>query len=72
MSLWICLCSKPLRIDSRKKMICFGSDDNCITVKTKKQFEIVFEVIMKTVEYCKNCMYEVEEMAKKVYKEGRV
>jgi isopropylmalate/homocitrate/citramalate synthase len=53
-------------------MICFGSDDNCITVKTKKQFEIVFEVIMKTVEYCKNCMYEVEEMAKKVYKEERV
>jgi len=65
MSLWVCLCSKSVRIDSRKRVVCFGSDDNCMKFKTKRQFDVVFEVVMRMVEYCKNCMYETEEVAKK-------
>jgi hypothetical protein len=54
-----------VRIDSEKRMICFGGNDNCIKFRTKKQFDVVFEVVMRMVEYCKNCMHEVEEITKK-------
>jgi uncharacterized protein YybS (DUF2232 family) len=53
-----------------KRMICFGSNDDCMKFRTKKEFEAVFEVVMKMVEYCKNCMHEVEEMAKRAGREG--
>jgi hypothetical protein len=64
MSQVIWLCSKSIYIDDRARKICFGDENNCMKFRTKRQFEVV----MRMVEYCKNCMYEVEESAKKACK----
>jgi hypothetical protein len=70
MSQVIWLCSRPIYIDDRARKICFGDENNCIKYRTVKQFDVAFETLAEMIKYCKNCMYEVKDEAKKDCKVG--
>jgi hypothetical protein len=63
MSLVVLFCGK-ISIDDRKRVICFN-DVDCMRFRTKKQFDVAFEIVTKMIEHCKRYMYEIEEKRNK-------
>jgi hypothetical protein len=67
----IYMCRRTIYVYERERKICFGEND-CIKYGTKRQFDMAFETLMKTIECCKEHEYKVIDEVKKVCGEGRV
>jgi hypothetical protein len=61
---------KKLIIISEERKICFDSEDNCVKFRNRKQFDTIFEVLIKMVHLCKDAIYNAEEWGKKTCREG--
>ena len=55
------ICGNGLSIDRKSRKICFNGID-CVKYRTKKQFELVLEVVMKILEYCKESEREARRL----------
>jgi hypothetical protein len=72
------ICNKSILIDSRDREICFGAE--CIRYRTKKQFEIAYQVIVMmskfyddvTMKFIEEWRKENEELVKKASEERRL
>ncbi|MCI4407687.1 MAG: hypothetical protein JHC26_01255 [Thermofilum sp.] len=64
------MCGRTIYIYHGKRMICF--DDDCVKYRTRKQFDIAYEMLVKMIDCCKDYEYKVIDVMKKACKEGKL